>query len=64
MNTLHAFENNYNQSLDLFIYNNTSFKVRVHDYGRLVEDFKFSDYDKAVLKFNELEKKYNIIFNK
>jgi hypothetical protein len=61
---LRAFEDKYNQSLDLFIYKEGVYKVRVHDYGRMVEDHKFTDYDKAVICFNELKAKYEVLFNK
>jgi len=59
---LRAFEDKYNQSLDLFIYQNNTFRVRVHDYGRCVVDEKFTDYDKAVICFNEMKIKYENIF--
>jgi len=61
---LHAFENKYNQSLDLFSYNdNQFFRVKVIDYGRTVVDEKFVDYDLAVKFFNENKIKYEKIFN-
>ena len=61
---LKAFEDKYNQSLDLFVYSEEVFRVRVHDYGKLIEDHKFNNYKKAVLKFNEMKEKYEVIFNK
>jgi len=63
MKELFAFEDNYNQSLDLFIYGKEVFRVRVHNYSRMLEDFKFSEYDKAVKCFDEMKIKYEQIFN-
>jgi len=60
---LHAFENNYNKSLDLFVYDNNVFKVKVIDYGRTLVEEKFDDYDKAVECFNQNKIKYQTIFN-
>ena len=61
---LHAFESNYNQSLDLFSYNdNTVFRVRVHDYSRKPVDEKFTDYDLAVKCFDKMKVKYEKIFH-
>ena len=60
---LHAFESNYNQSLDLFSYDNGIFRVKVHDFSRKLVDEKFTDYNLAVVHFNEMKVKYEKIFN-